>query len=51
MDTETTAEVLGISGGTVASHLHRALASLRSQLSEPSHQLDSMSHELSGAGL
>lgn len=29
LDSETTARALGISGGTVASHLHRAIATLR----------------------
>lgn len=29
LDTATTAEMLGMSGGTVAAHLHRALAALR----------------------
>jgi len=32
LDTATTAEMLGISGGTVASHLHRGLAALRREL-------------------
>jgi RNA polymerase sigma-70 factor (sigma-E family) len=32
LDTETTAQVLGISGGTVGSHLHRALRALRDEL-------------------
>jgi RNA polymerase sigma-70 factor (sigma-E family) len=32
LDIATTASVLGISGGTVASHLHRALAALRTQI-------------------
>jgi RNA polymerase sigma-70 factor (sigma-E family) len=32
LDTETTAKVLGISGGTVGSHLHRALEALRGEL-------------------
>jgi DNA-directed RNA polymerase specialized sigma24 family protein len=32
LDTETTAETLGISPGTVKSHLSRALAALREDL-------------------
>jgi len=32
LDTQSTAEVLGISAGTVTTHLHRALASLRNEL-------------------
>lgn len=32
LDTETTAETLGISPGTVGVHLHRALAALRAQI-------------------
>ncbi len=35
LDTETTARVLGISGGTVGVHLHRALAALRGELGPP----------------
>lgn len=35
LDTETTARVLGISGGTVGAHLHRALAALRDELGPP----------------
>ncbi len=35
LDTETTARVLGISTGTVGSHLHRALAALRGELGPP----------------
>jgi RNA polymerase sigma-70 factor (sigma-E family) len=35
LDTETTARVLGISGGTVGVHLHRALDALRDQLGPP----------------
>jgi RNA polymerase sigma-70 factor (sigma-E family) len=33
LDTATTARVLGMPGGTVASHLHRGLAALRRELS------------------
>jgi len=33
LDTATTAEMLGISSGTVATHLHRALAMLRREIS------------------
>ena len=36
LDTETTARVLGISGGTVSSHLKRALDALRGELGPPS---------------
>jgi DNA-directed RNA polymerase specialized sigma24 family protein len=32
LDTETTAQVLGIAAGTVTAHLSRAVASLRAQL-------------------
>jgi RNA polymerase sigma-70 factor (sigma-E family) len=32
LDTATTAQVLGMPGGTVASHLHRGLAALRCEL-------------------
>lgn len=35
LDTETTARVLGISGGTVGVHLHRALNALRGELGPP----------------
>jgi RNA polymerase sigma-70 factor (sigma-E family) len=35
LDTETTARVLGISGGTVSVHLHRALEALRGELGAP----------------
>ena len=35
LDTETTARVLGISSGTVGTHLHRALAALRDELGPP----------------
>jgi RNA polymerase sigma-70 factor (sigma-E family) len=35
LDTETTARVLGISGGTVGVHLHRALEALRGELDPP----------------
>jgi RNA polymerase sigma-70 factor (sigma-E family) len=35
LDTETTARTLGISPGTVGSHLHRALGSLRAALATP----------------
>jgi len=35
LDTETTARVLGISGGTVSAHLKRALDALRSELGPP----------------
>jgi RNA polymerase sigma factor (sigma-70 family) len=35
LDTETTARVLGISGGTVGAHLHRALGALRDELGPP----------------
>jgi RNA polymerase sigma-70 factor (sigma-E family) len=35
LDTQTTAEVLGISAGTVGAHLHRALAALRGELGPP----------------
>ena len=31
LDTESTAKLLGISSGTVGAHLHRALATLRTQ--------------------
>jgi RNA polymerase sigma-70 factor (sigma-E family) len=33
LDTATTAEMLGVSSGTVAAHLHRALAALRREIS------------------
>ena len=36
LDTETTARVLGISGGTVSAHLKRALDALRGELGPPS---------------
>jgi RNA polymerase sigma-70 factor (ECF subfamily) len=32
LDTATTAEMLGMSGSTVATHLHRALATLRREV-------------------
>ena len=32
LDTDTTAQVLGIAPGTVGAHLHRAIAALRSEL-------------------
>lgn len=35
LDTDATAEVLGISGGTVASHLHRGLDALRRGIGPP----------------
>jgi len=35
LDTETTARALGISGGTVGVHLHRALDALRDELRPP----------------
>jgi DNA-directed RNA polymerase specialized sigma24 family protein len=35
LDTETTARVLGISGGTVSAHLKRALDALRGELGPP----------------
>jgi len=35
LDTETTAQVLGISGGTVSAHLKRALDALRGELGPP----------------
>jgi DNA-directed RNA polymerase specialized sigma24 family protein len=34
LDTETTAKVLAIAPGTVGSHLHRAVASLRAAISD-----------------
>lgn len=34
LDTEQTAEVLGIASGTVTAHLHRALSALRQQVME-----------------
>ena len=47
LDTETTARVLGISGGTVGVHLHRALCALRGELG-PS-QAGRAAPDLSGA--
>jgi RNA polymerase sigma-70 factor (sigma-E family) len=38
LDTETTAKVLGIAPGTVSAHLHRAVASLRDEITRPGHQ-------------
>ena len=32
LDTEATAKLLGIAPGTVGAHLHRALATLRTQI-------------------
>jgi RNA polymerase sigma factor (sigma-70 family) len=38
LDTDATAKLLGISPGTVGAHLHRALASLRTQIQPFSNQ-------------
>ena len=35
LDTATTAQMLGMPAGTVASHLHRGLDALRRELSSP----------------
>jgi RNA polymerase sigma-70 factor (sigma-E family) len=45
LDTETTARVLGISGGTVGAHLHRALGALRDELGPP--QTDARAFDIS----
>ena len=41
LDTETTAQVLGIAPGTVTAHLSRAISALRAQLppSDPQHHI------------
>jgi DNA-directed RNA polymerase specialized sigma24 family protein len=38
LDTDATARLLGISPGTVGAHLHRALATLRTQIQSFSDQ-------------
>jgi RNA polymerase sigma-70 factor (ECF subfamily) len=38
LDTATTAQILGMPGGTVASHLHRGLDALRRELPSPDDQ-------------
>jgi len=38
LDTTTTAEMLGLSTGTVAAHLHRALTALRRSIPALDHQ-------------